>query len=225
MSHRAEEKELRRQQRLAAEAAAARAERRERTKRRIFWGGGGLLATALVAAAFALPSSSGGAGAAPAPMDHGGHAAAVTIGAPAPDFSVTDVVADKPLSLADLKGRRTLLFFSEGASCQACLVQAAHLQKSGALKREKIGLVSISTDTPDVLEQVAGQYQIATPLLADADGAMMKAYGQLGRGGMGHPDTGGHSFVLLDERGRVIWERAYSEMYVKTGQLLADMKA
>lgn len=213
MSHRTDEKERRRKQQLAAEAAALRA---ARIRSRAFWTLGIALVAGLVAAAFALPGkrSTTPAGA------HGQPAADARV---APDFRVADVASRRTLALGDLRGKKALLFFSEGASCQACLVQAAELQKSQALRRAGIRLVSISTDTPDVLAQVARQYGISSSLLADSDRSMSRAYGQLGRGGMGHPDTDGHSFVLLDERGRITWEQAYQEMYVPTQRLLADM--
>lgn len=223
MSHRVDEKQRRREERLAAEAAAARDARRERLHSRIFWGLGGAIVVGLVSAAFLLGPGEG-AGTAAA-VDHGSHANPVAIGAVAPDFAVSDVVSGKDLTKADIAGEKTLLFFSEGASCQACLVQAADLQKSGALREEGISLVSVTTDRREVLSQVAAEYGITTPLLADTDRSMSRAYGQLGRGGMGHPETGGHSFVLLDEGGKVLWESAYSEMYVPTGRLLRDMKA
>lgn len=220
MSHRIEDKERRRQARLAAEAALARTERRHHRRNLGFWTLAGALVVGLLVAAFALParntttSTASGASAGSGP---------VASGSRAPDFRVTDVVSGKALSLVDLRGRRTLLFFSEGASCQACLVQAAELQKSKAFKRAEIGLVSITTDTPDILSEVAAQYDITTPLLADENLTMSTAYGQLGRGGMGHAETDGHSFVLLDGKSRVTWERAYQEMYVPTPRLLADM--
>ena len=222
MSHRLDEKQRRREERLAAEAAAEREQRRERWRQRAFWGVGGTLVVGLVSAAFLLGPDDG-TGSAPA-VDHGSHANPVAMGTAAPDFKVADVVSGEQLTKADLAGKKTLLFFSEGASCQACLVQAADLQKSEALTKAGISLVSVTTDPPEVLTQVAAEYGITTPLLADADRSMSLAYGQLGRGGMGHPEQDGHSFVLLDENGKVLWESAYSEMYVPTPKLLRDMK-
>jgi peroxiredoxin len=224
MSHRVHEKERRRAERLAAEEAASRTGRRARLRNRLFWGASGALVVGLLVAAFALPKGGGSTTAAPAAMSHSGHATAVTAGSKAPDFAVTDAVSGRQMRLADLAGQRTLLFFSEGASCQACLVQAYKLQRSAALRRAGIKLVSITTDTADVLRQVATQYRIGTPLLADSSRSMSTAYGQLGRGGMGHPDMDGHSFVLVDEKGRVAWEKPYTEMFVPTDKLLADMK-
>ena len=221
MSHRAEEKELRRQERLAAAEAA---DRRERIRNRAFWAIGATLVAGLLVAAFTLPARDTTTPAAPAASNEAAGGPVVP-GDPAPDFRARDVVSDRDVTLADLRDRKTLLFFSEGASCQACMVQAAELEKSKAFGQTGIGLVSITNDPPDVLEQVAAQDGITTPLLADDSRAMTSAYGQLGRGGMGHPETGGHSFVLVDQKGTVAWEQAYQEMYVPTPRLLDDMGA
>ena len=76
-----------------------------------------------------------------------------------------------------------------------------------------------------MLTEVAAQYRLRTPLLADSDTQMSRAYGMLGRGGMEHPSQDGHAFVLLDAQGKVLWQRAYPEMYVAPAQLMSDMGA
>ena len=146
-----------------------------------------------------------------------------TPGDMAPDFSALDVVSGRTMSLSDLEGQKTLLFFSEGAACQACLVQAADLQKDPGLKSAGIQLVSVSTDPPDILAAAASQYGIKTPMLSDASLEMSRDYGMLGRGGMGHPDTDGHAFMLLDRSGRIVWEQEYAEMYVEPDELVAEL--
>lgn len=172
-----QDKELRRQERLAAEAVA-RADRRERIRNRAFWGIGVTLAGGLLVAAFALPARDTTRSAAPAAGESGGP---VAPGQAAPDFRARDVVSGRSLTLNDLRGRETLLFFNEGANCQACMVQAAELEASEAFARTGIELVSITNDPPDDLAQVAAQYGITTPLLADDSRAMTGAYGSSAR--------------------------------------------
>lgn len=147
-------------------------------------------------------------------------AGSATPGGRAPDFSALDVVSGKTMTLSDLRGRKTLLFFTEGASCQACLVQIADLQRDRGFRSAGIRLVSIAVDPPEVLTTAARQYGIRTSLLSDPSRRMSSDYGMLGVGGMGHPTANGHAFMLLDARGRIAWERAYSEMYVEPGKLL-----
>jgi peroxiredoxin len=142
-------------------------------------------------------------------------------------FDERDVVTGAPITPATLAGKRTLLFFSEGVMCQACFVQIRDLEQVGdALERRGIGLVSITPDTPRILRQAIGQYGIRTPMIADGDRDMSAAFDTLGRGM--HPDTPGHAFVLLDEAGKVVWQRdywldPYRTMYVDPETLLADI--
>ena len=217
MSHRAEEKLARRQERERREAEArARAERARRLHRIA------IVAVALVSVAFvALAVSLGGGSsdgtrASSAEQPPGPLAA----GSQAPEFSALDVVSGKQVTLDSLKGQKTLLFFSEGVYCQACMVQSADLENSSELARAGIRVVSVTTDPPKLLKEAAAEYGIETPLLSDESTAMSSAYGMLGRGGMGHPDTNGHAFMLLDERGRIVWDQEYQEMYVDTTTLM-----
>ena len=218
MSHRIEEKKALREERERAEQAA-RAEARLRLRRRAGYGGVGVVGATLVVLAIALGGNS-----AQGPVSTG-EGTAPTVGAIAPAFSLTDAVSGTEVSRDSLKGSRTMLFFSEGINCQACMVQAADLEKAGTLSSQGIDLVSISTDPADQLAEAARQYGITTPLLADPTTAMSAAYGMLGHGGMGHPTADGHAFMLLDEQGKVVWHRAYQQMYVEPAQLLRDMRA
>ncbi len=196
--------------------------RRQALARRAGVAGVGVIAAGLVALATVLPSGSGTSqNGAMASM--GGTAAGPAVGTPAPDFSLTDVVSGEQVTRRSLGGHETLLFFSEGVSCQACLVQAADLQKDNALRAAGIQLVSVTTDPVGQLAEAARQYGIRTAMLADPTTSMSAAYGMLGHGGMQHPTQDGHAFMLLDAKGNVMWHRAYASMYVPAGQLLSDM--
>ena len=221
MAHRAGQKEAARQARLRAEAEARQAGRRQKLARRAGYGAVAAIAVVLVTVAVL------GGGSSKAPADHmaGSSGAGAAVGARAPDFRLDDVVSGRPVTLASLRGHKTLLFFSEGVSCQACMVQIGDLQKVAALRGAGIRLVSVTTDQPGDLAQAARQYGITTPLLADPTTDMSSAYGMLGHGGMQHPTQDGHAFMLLDARGKVLWHQAYQDMYVKPSQLLADMGA
>jgi peroxiredoxin Q/BCP len=224
MSHRLDKKQAARAERLRLEAEARKAEQRQRVVRRAGYGIVGVIAAALVTLAVAL---NGGNNTAPAGDDMASHKAGngPAVGAKAPDFALTDVVHNRQVTAKSLRGRKTMLFFSEGVNCQPCIIQAAKLQQTGALEKKGIQLVSVTTDPADQLAQAAQQYGVHTPMLADPSMKMSSAYGMLGHGGMGHPTQDGHAFMLLDEQGKVLWHEAYSEMYVEPAQLLADMNA
>lgn len=187
-----------------------------------------LAVLALVGASFVVPGffEDGPATTAAA---HGGHPAGVGDG-PALGSRITfderDVVAGTEISSRSLRGRRTLLFFSEGVMCQACFEQIRDIEKVRAqLDQRGIGLVSITPDSSDVLRDAIGQYGISTPMVSDEDRDMSAAFDTLGRGM--HSDAPGHAFVLLDEKGKVAWQRDYwlarRTMYVEPERLLADL--
>lgn len=144
-------------------------------------------------------------------------------------FTERSVVTGSEISSQSLRGRKTLLFFSEGVMCQACFVQIRDLERMGAeLERRGIRLVSITPDSTEVLRQAIEQYGISTPMVSDEDRDMSSAFDALGQGM--HADTPGHLFVLLDETGEVVWQRdywldPYRTMYVEPETLLADLAA
>lgn len=217
MAHRLDKKQAAREARLRAEAEARRTEHRHTLMRHAGIAIVAGVAAVLVVVAVALNGGSRGGTAA------AGMTAGPAVGTQAPAFSLTNVVSGKPVSATSLRGHKTLLFFSEGVSCQACLVQIGDLQKSTQLKHSGIQLVSVTTDQVSDLKAAAQQYGITTPLLADPSTKMSSAYGMLGHGGMGHPTQDGHAFMLLDASGKVLWHQAYQTMYVSPGQLMSDM--
>lgn len=147
-------------------------------------------------------------------------------GSPVPSFAERDVTTDEPITSASVSRRGTLLFFSEGVMCQACFQQIKRLEQVGAkLRLRGIRLVSVTPDSPGELRQAVSQYGITTPMIADDDRDMSRAFNTLGKGM--HGDTPGHAFVLV-RRGKVLWYRDYwlppsRSMYVDPATLLADI--
>jgi len=167
-------------------------------------------AVAAIAAAFALASRSSKSSTVDRALP----------GAAAPAFEEADVVTNRPVRSADLRGRKVLLFFSEGVMCQPCFQQIQALEaRRSELARRGLVLVSITTDPPSILRQAASVYGIETPLVSDEDRDMSRAYDVLGQGM--HPDTAGHTFVLVDAKGEIRWRRDYTTMYVPPEELLA----
>jgi len=178
------------------------------------WIAAGAGVVALLAASFVVPRL----------FERGvpGATAARPASGPAPSFAERDVVTGKPVSSATLRGMNVLLFFSEGVMCQACFQQIQSLQqRAGELKKRGLVLVNITTDPSAVLRQAAGAYGITTPLISDEDRDMSRSYDVLGQGM--HPDTAGHTFVLVDGTGRIRWRADYQTMFVQPDTLLADI--
>jgi peroxiredoxin len=217
MAHRVDKKQAAREARVRAEAEARRTERRQKVMRHA----GIVIAAGIAVVLVVLAIGLNGSGASSSGASTKGPAAATK----APEFSLTNVVSGRQVTLASLRGHKTLMFFSEGVSCQPCMVQAADLQKSGLLHRDGIQLVSVTTDQPPELAAAARQYGITTPLLSDPSTSMSKAYGMLSHGGMQMPGEDGHAFMLLDRSGKVLWHQAYQSMYVAPDQLMADLRA
>lgn len=128
-------------------------------------------------------------------------------GDPAPLFALPDQHG-ATLSLADLAGRKVLVFFYPRADTPGCTTQACGLRDVA----DRIGttaIVGISTDKPAKQLKWADKHGIGYPLLADADHAVAEAYGVwvektlYGKVSMGTL----RSAFLLDEQGRV--ERAW----------------
>lgn len=215
MSHRTEAKQARRSERLRLEQQAVRRQRLVR--------GGGILGVALIAVVLVgvAIANSGSATNPGATTGAGGPA----VGSVAPKFALANAVTGRTVTSRSLRGHDTLLFFSEGVTCQACLVQAADLQNGAALREAGIRLVSITTDPPSQLAQAAREYGIHAPMLADPTREMSSAYGMIAQGGMQMAAEDGHAFMLLGPTGRVLWRRAYPTMYVNPSQLLADIRA
>lgn len=145
----------------------------------------------------------------------------------APQFTERNVLTSRTISSATLKGQETLLFFSEGVMCQACLQQIKDIDDvKNQMQERHIKLVSITPDSPAELKQAIGQYGISSPMISDEDRSMSSAFNTLGKGM--HPDTPGHAFVLIDGSGKVLWQRdyylpPYRAMWVPPRQLLQDI--
>ena len=187
-----------------------------------------LAGVAVVGASFVTPKllDSETPSAAPAHAMGVDAGAGLSVGAPVPPFAERDVVTGGAITSGSIQGRKTLLFFSEGVMCQACFEQIKGLERMGdVLERRRIQLVSVTPDAAPDLAQAIGQYGVATPMIADDDRDMSRAFNTLGQGM--HGDAPGHAFVLV-ERGKVLWQRDYwlapdRTMYVEPQQLLDDI--
>lgn len=141
---------------------------------------------------------------------------------PAPAFSEQDVSSGEQITSSSLRGKNVLLFFSEGVMCQACFEQIQSLQQNSAeLRRRDLTLINITTDPADVLREAVSAYDITTPMISDESRGMSSAYGAIGQGM--HPDTDGHTFVLIDRSGRIRWRKDYTTMFVQPDRLFAEI--
>lgn len=123
----------------------------------------------------------------------------------APDFTLLDA-DEKPVSLADYRGRRVIVYFYPAASTPGCTKQACDFRDNlGELDGAGLDVLGISPDKPAKLAKFREQEQLTFPLLSDVDKAALEAYGAFGEKTMyGKTVTGViRSTFVVDAGGRV----------------------
>jgi thioredoxin-dependent peroxiredoxin len=129
-------------------------------------------------------------------------------GDPAPGFSLPTDTGGQ-LTLADLRGRKVVLYAYPAAMTPGCTKQACDFRDSlASLKAAGYEVVGISPDKPEKLAKFRERDAITFPLVADIDKAVLTAYGAYGEKQMyGRTVTGViRSTFVIDEAGRI--ERA-----------------
>ena len=135
----------------------------------------------------------------------------------APDFTLTDT-SGVSHSLAYYRGQSVVLYFSEGAGCQSCLVQMGEIEKmADQFKAANITVLPIVMNTKDQILADMQANGVTTPFLLD-DGTVSTAYGTIGKGM--HGGLPGHSFVAIDAQGTQRWYGEYPGMWLNPTDLL-----
>lgn len=105
-------------------------------------------------------------------------------GDPAPRFEGVDADG-RPISLDDFRGRRLVLYFYPRDDTPGCTRQACSLRDHMALIAAKgAAVLGVSTQGVDSHRSFSRKYALNFPLLVDRDGAVGRAYGVLGGGGV-----------------------------------------
>lgn len=139
----------------------------------------------------------------------------------APGFTLTDTSGTQH-SLAEHRGENVLLYFSEGAGCQSCVVQMGEIEKQAdAFAEDDVTVLPIVMNPAGQITADMATNGVKTPFLLD-DGSVSKAYGTLGKGM--HAGLPGHSFVLIDKRGQQRWYGEYPSMWLAPQDLLEKVQ-
>jgi peroxiredoxin Q/BCP len=98
----------------------------------------------------------------------------------APDFTLPDADGN-PISLADLRGRRVIVYFYPAASTPGCTKQACDFRDNlASFQREGFAVLGISPDKTGKLMNFRDKQALTFPLLSDEDRSVLTAYGAYG---------------------------------------------
>ena len=148
----------------------------------------------------------------------------------APDFTLP-ATSGQDVALSDLRGQNVLLYFHEGLGCQPCWDQIRDFEQNSAqLSAAGIDrLVSITSAPRDLLAQKMRDDGLQSTALADPTMAVIRAY-EANKYGMMGESRAGHTFILVNGDGRIVWRADYGgapnyTMYVPVEDVLADLQA
>jgi peroxiredoxin len=105
--------------------------------------------------------------------------------------------------------------------------QVVDLQNSKDFTSLGVELLSISPDPIDSWESEAKKYEIQLPVLSDPGNKVADSYGVMQWAVGAEP---GHTFVLINEAGKVAWLRDYGApengglMYVEPSELVPEVE-
>ena len=129
----------------------------------------------------------------------------LSAGDPAPDFTLpTD--DGRTVSLADSRGRKTIVYFYPAAMTPGCTTQACDFTDSlSSLQAAGYDVLGISPDAPAKLAKFREKDGLTITLLSDADRSVMQAYGAYGEKKLYGKTVEGviRSTFVVDEEGKV----------------------
>ena len=110
----------------------------------------------------------------------------------APAFTLTDQ-RGKKVKLADLKGKKVVVYFYPKADTPGCTTQSCSLRDAMPdLKKLKATVVGISPDSPERQKKFDEKYQLGFTLLADEDHKVADAWGVWGEKSHVRQEVHGH---------------------------------
>jgi peroxiredoxin Q/BCP len=139
----------------------------------------------------------------------------------------------KPVSLADFKGKKVVLYFYPEDDTPTCTVQACNLRDNfGLLKKQGFIVLGVSPDEEKKHKKFEAKYDLPFTLIADADHTIIDKYGVWGEKQLyGRTYMGLHrTTFLIDERGIVkkIFlkpkSKSHTEEILQAWQLIEEKK-
>ena len=130
----------------------------------------------------------------------------LSAGDAAPDFTLTSDTEEQ-VSLADLRGKKVLIYFYPKAMTPGCTTQACGLRDvNSELAALNVVVLGISPDPAKRLKKFEERDSLNFRLLADEDHAVADAFGVWGpKKFMGKEYDGIHRLsFLIDEEGKIV---------------------
>ena len=94
----------------------------------------------------------------------------------APDFNLRDQ-SGRVVSLSSLRGKRIVLYFYPKADTPGCTTEACSFRDSAPSYPEDVVVLGVSKDSVESQDRFAKKLGLSFPLLADADGEVIRRYG------------------------------------------------
>ena len=96
----------------------------------------------------------------------------------APEFSLPAQTGEGTVSLADYRGQWVVVYFYPKDFTPGCTLEAQRFQRDLSKYRDRNAqILGISVDAPETHAEFCDSEGLTFPLLADANGAVSKAYG------------------------------------------------
>jgi len=127
-------------------------------------------------------------------------------GAQAPDFTLPDETGQQ-VSLHDLAGTKTIVYFYPAASTPGCTTEACDFRDNiNSLKSSGYQVLGVSKDAPAALQKFRDEQGLNFPLLSDPDLTVHQLYGAYGEKNLyGKTVTGVlRSTFVVDEDGSIV---------------------
>jgi len=129
----------------------------------------------------------------------------LAVGDTAPEFSLPDADGNE-VRLADLRGRRVIVYFYPAAATPGCTKQACDFRDTlASFTAEGYAVLGISPDKPAKLAKFRDNEGLTFPLLSDPERTTLEAYGAYGEKKMyGKTVTGViRSTFVIDPDGKI----------------------
>jgi len=129
----------------------------------------------------------------------------LAVGDTAPEFSLPDSDGNE-VRLADLRGRRVIVYFYPAAATPGCTKQACDFRDTlASFTAEGYAVLGISPDKPAKLAKFRDNEGLPFPLLSDPERTTLEAYGAYGEKTMyGKTVTGViRSTFVIDPDGKI----------------------